>query len=255
MALGHGGGHFPKNPLSLTGTMVAKQGGDGIKVKPVFDLTKNDPSVNEVKADFSNWINVMRKGEPKSLSHLDPNNERNMLSFIDEQIEVTNKLYHRVEQASEETIKQFKKSVLDEKEKVNPFLLNSILSLGREPSNMTSDFKIDFDNIRANFTPTHMSPVRYQGEGQASLLNTITMPFDRGQSTVFSALGGGLGEMESSMLKVLNDPTHEWLNMKSRQSSQMFVPIPNPNANPNDSSRRNSDEQGSPVPKPKPQKS
>lgn len=220
--------NFPRNPLSLTNTMVAKANPDLIQVKPVLEGGSNDQLVANFSNDWNDFKRVLRKGEVACTYRPELVTEKGLLSLIDEQIDVTNRMHSKIERASDEALRGMVKLIQEDddpglKKRTDPLLLESLMNLGRG-GNIASDFKWDQDLSKAHFTP--MSPVRFVQDGTNSLLNSITVPFNRNTSNTLGASGPNIyNELDSSMFRGYNDYSFDGLYLRSRQTSQMFVPV------------------------------
>jgi hypothetical protein len=249
--LGSSPTNFPRNPLSLTNTIVAKANPDLIQVKPVLETGNSDQMVANFSNDWNDFKRVLRKGEVACAIRPELVTEKGLLSLIDEQIDVTNRMHHKIERASDEALKGMARLIQEDedpglKKKADPQLLESLMNLGRG-GNLMSDFKWDQDAAKAHFTP--MSPVRFVPDGANSLLNTITVPFNRNTSNTLGATGPNIyNELDSSMLRGFNDYSFDGLYLRSRQTSQMFVPVTVSDKDGAETSRKGSeDHRPSPV--------
>lgn len=220
--------NFPRNPLSLTNTLAAKNNPELIQVKPVVDNPPNEVITN-FTSDWNDFKKVLKKGEVACAVRPEFLTEKGLLNLIDEQIDVTNRLYHKIERASDEALKGMVRVIQEDddpglKKRADPQLLESLVNLGRGTSNVVGDFRWDQEAFRSQVGP--ISPVRFAEGGGNSLLDTLTAPINRHPSNTLGNSALNLyPDLDTSFSRNPNDNSFDGLYLRSRQTSQTFMPL------------------------------
>lgn len=216
---------FPKNPLSLTNTLVQKSSGDKLYVKP------NNPQSQHslpTEADFHNDWRQYTLGVGRSdSSFLGKNKEAKLGDLIDDRLLLTNRIQSQIERADEETFNRMKQHIIAEEERMGRSFgegMNLFESLTGN-KNGTHHYLLDApDTGRPNFAP--ISPVRFPNESSASLMNTLVgKDHDRpAQSLLASIAPGHFIDHEISMNRGYSQLSFDNLG-QSRNTSYIFQPL------------------------------
>lgn len=223
-----GNSAFPRNPISLTNTIVSKNNSQKVHVR----LTGGSGAqASSFENDWRQYLATAGKGDLFGDGREEETRDSRFLELIDHQLELTQRIQSQIEKANPERFDKMKKFMAAEDERLgrgrfdNSNLFETIVSsYNPGPSQTQPDARTDPEAPRVAFQS--LSPTRFPQEPAASLGNTFLNPAtDRKESNLFGSIAGnGCGDGDLQFNRGFSELNFDLLN-KSRATSGFFFPL------------------------------